>query len=416
MSKYNYKKHRNFLITDYDTHDVNLRYKLHVHNGTLKYAKGQIETCPTTDKLHAQIFVTYKNATTISAVAKKLQASAIPVTELKQEAIDYGYKDETCYDVNTRFEYGTPPAIDKTKKPTRPKKLDAIKDDIDNGHTLEQLYDNHFSTMMQYRKGIHDYIQFKQSKHRNNKTQIIWIYGPTGTGKSRLAYEYDTTAYYKDLSESKWWNAYTQQDTVILDDLRKDTFKFHELLRLFDRYPLKLQTKGGITEFNSHTIIITTNKHWRDMYANRDNEDIEQLGRRIEHTIHLTTYHESNTLEKLINKDITYNTNIASYNIDNNENTIIPEVKTTIYLLPNELLHEIQSYIPTHHVTIELTDDQEDELIRTNYETYKQYKEGKCAFTITHKFNTLITLMDKYDSKIAERLKSERNILTTSLH
>ena len=243
------------------------------------------------------------------------------------------HKDNTCIDPLSRFEYGEPPRALYHTKPKRPKKLDALKQAIDDGQSIQQLYDEHFSTMIQYRQGINDYIQHKRSTRRTQQTKVIWIYGPTGTGKSKIAYDYDNEAYYKDLSDGKWWNSYEQQPTVIFDDLRKDTFKFHELLRLFDRYPLKVQTKGSMTEFNSNTIIVTANQHWKDMYANRQDEDLAQLARRITHTINLHTYEPTMTINTAIELiDNCHNDNDNGMPVKHNEP--LPKFKTQHGNLP----------------------------------------------------------------------------------
>jgi len=117
---------------------------------------------------------------------------------------------------------------------------------------------------------------------RQEKTTVHWYHGSTGTGKSRQAFEENEGAYWKDMSNGQWWDGYEQQECVVFDDMRKDTFKFHELLRLFDRYPLRIQVKGGYREFNSKKIIVTSCTTPDDMYATRCDEDMQQLLRRVE--------------------------------------------------------------------------------------------------------------------------------------
>jgi len=63
------------------------------------------------------------------------------------------------------------------------------------------------------------------------------------------------------MSNGQWWDGYEQQECVVFDDMRKDTFKFHELLRLFDRYPLRIQVKGGYREFNSKKSLLLVVQH-----------------------------------------------------------------------------------------------------------------------------------------------------------
>ena len=56
---------------------------------------------------------------------------------------------------------------------------------------------------------------------------------------------------------------------------------FSELLRLLDRYPMQVETKGGSVAFNSPLIIITAPQSPMDMWSGRTQEDLQQLLRRI---------------------------------------------------------------------------------------------------------------------------------------
>jgi len=62
----------------------------------------------------------------------------------------------------------------------------------------------------------------------------------------------------RDSNAGCWWDGYEGQHTVIIDEfyswLRYDFF-----LRLTDRYPLQVETKGGVVQFVSHRIVFTSN-------------------------------------------------------------------------------------------------------------------------------------------------------------
>ncbi|KAF8784594.1 Replication-associated protein like [Argiope bruennichi] len=63
-------------------------------------------------------------------------------------------------------------------------------------------------------------------------------------------------------------------------------YSYGDLLRLLDRYPLKVPIKGGYAEFNSEIIYITSNQHWSEWYPSIPNKDA--LWRRIQVKIDLT--------------------------------------------------------------------------------------------------------------------------------
>ena len=106
---------------------------------------------------------------------------------------------------------------------------------------------------------------------------LDFFYGKTGSGKTRTAFE-EFPKIYTPLSY-KWWEGYEGQTEVLIDDFRKDWCKFHELLKLLDRYPFKVEAKGSHHQLMATTIIITAPYPPQYMYDTR--EDIEQLLRRI---------------------------------------------------------------------------------------------------------------------------------------
>lgn len=127
---------------------------------------------------------------------------------------------------------------------------------------------------------------------RQQKTEVHWYYGPTGTGKSREAYRIAEAAssYYVKDPTNKWWDGYDQQDVVIIDDYRRDFATFATLLRLFDRYAMSVEYKGGTVQFNSRMIIVTSPKDPKSTWEGRSDEDIQQLMRRIDFKLHFDVF------------------------------------------------------------------------------------------------------------------------------
>lgn len=84
---------------------------------------------------------------------------------------------------------------------------------------------------------------------------IIVLFGPTGCGKSRWSWENFPDAFIKD--GSKWWNGYSNEETVIIDEFAGQ-YDYFNLLTLCDRYPLQVEGKGVYYVFNSKRIIFTS--------------------------------------------------------------------------------------------------------------------------------------------------------------
>jgi len=86
----------------------------------------------------------------------------------------------------------------------------------------------------------------------------------------------------------QWWDGYDNQDAVLFDDFRGDFCTFHYLLRVLDRYPMRVEVKGSSREFNSKRIYITSCYPPTEIY-NKSDEDVKQLIRRIDEIIFLVT-------------------------------------------------------------------------------------------------------------------------------
>ena len=109
-----------------------------------------------------------------------------------------------------------------------------------------------------------------QTKERTTKTVVVYVYGATGVGKSRLSRLAarkisDKEAYYK--SDGKWWDMYQNEQCVIWDDFRGKSYLFSETLKLLDRYPYKIEKKGGMIKFTSEYIFITSNVSPLSVYS-----------------------------------------------------------------------------------------------------------------------------------------------------
>ena len=67
-----------------------------------------------------------------------------------------------------------------------------------------------------------------------------------------------------------------------MDDFRPSNMPFNKLLRVLDRYPVMVETKGSSRYLNSKNIIITAPMSPKEMFNYKTDEDIQQLLRRID--------------------------------------------------------------------------------------------------------------------------------------
>lgn len=122
-------------------------------------------------------------------------------------------------------------------------------------------------------------------RRRSSPPEVLWYWGPTGTGKSRAAgaEAADRAAGPDDVywhPGGKWFDGYDGHGAVIFDDFRPEDMKFQRLLKLLDRYPFRVEVKGGARQFDSGLIFITCPKPPSECYLEAG-EELGQLLRRI---------------------------------------------------------------------------------------------------------------------------------------
>lgn len=101
------------------------------------------------------------------------------------------------------------------------------------------------------------------SPYTHDDVRGIWFYGQPRTGKSRAAFAQWPDAYRK--AQNKWFDGYSGQESILLDDLDSDVLGHH--LKLWaDRYPVQGETKFGHVQLVHKVFVVTSNYSPEDLF------------------------------------------------------------------------------------------------------------------------------------------------------
>ncbi len=145
--------------------------------------------------------------------------------------------------------------------------LHLVCEKLKSGTPLSEIARDDSETYVRHHRGLEKLAQvLGESTVRDYKTHCAVFIGPTGVGKSRLAAERcrSEPTYYKP--RGKWWDGYSGQSNVIIDDFY-GWIEFDEMLRILDRYPHRVPVKGGFTQFLAKSVYITSNKPVTQWYS-----------------------------------------------------------------------------------------------------------------------------------------------------
>jgi len=212
---------------------------------------------------HLQGYVRMQTKRSLAAM-KELDATAHWEVRkgTHEQAVAYSTKDETR--AAGPWRYGAEPA------PGRRTDLDAVYESLKEGKTLTEISDSHFSAFVKFNRGIEKWKMLHTTKNRSWHTEVRVYWGPTGTGKSRRAlHEAGPNAYWvlqPGNGQACFFDGYEGQEHVVIDEFY-GWIPYAVLLKMLDRYPLMVHTKGGATNFYPKVVWITSNKSPQEWYS-----------------------------------------------------------------------------------------------------------------------------------------------------
>lgn len=132
-----------------------------------------------------------------------------------------------------------------------------------------------------------------KTPERRKPPLVYWITGDPGQGKSRAAHEMIEQYYTDDQlwdtgSDFKYFEGYCGQPAVLFDDFRGSWGPYDFLIKLIDRYPMRVAVKYGSAEWKAELIIFTSIYTPQEtLEAKKDCKDpsLSQFFRRLTATI-----------------------------------------------------------------------------------------------------------------------------------
>lgn len=273
-----------------------------------KYLLTAQETAPTTNNLHIHCVIIFPTLFSTNKCKKfdiyddngQIYHADVQAIQSLKGSIEYVKKDG-----NWR-EYGECPI--KTIQLDKKQKMQFIRD-----HSIDELFESGLFGITEMKNAI--YLKRElETRHLRwptfKKRQITWYYGKTGCGKTRSAVEeanrnYEPHEWIIISGDLKtFMTGYNGQKCVIFDDIRAGSFRFEQLLRLTDGYPLIVNIKGGQTEWLAERIIFTAPIPPQEMYVNKETgeawDHIDQLIRRIEQQNIISLDYETNSISPIL--------------------------------------------------------------------------------------------------------------------
>ena len=234
----------------------------------------QEETAPTTGTPHLQGFIRF-HGPKLGSEVKALFCTGdcdhqntvhLEIAHHPEALVEYCRKGETrtgeCYEEgDMTFEQGAR------------KDWAELKDYCLTAPSFSEVLEQFPRECIMYERGIQRILTEAQRKLQPSwrDVRVYVIYGPTGYGKTRAAYEFDPDLYAvasPDAPGNVWFDDYKGQKTLLLDDFY-GWIPYRSILRLLDGRPIRCQVKGSHCYPCWTTVVITSNDSPHKWYSHK---------------------------------------------------------------------------------------------------------------------------------------------------
>ena len=280
------RQSRWFVITNWNLNTIS-EYEAIMKKNQIRYIAYGKEVCPETGREHHQAFIYFHKTkgtgkTNLNKIGNMFGPIHCYVAPMLGRVID---NEEYCSKEGRYTKLGSEPLQGCRED------IMETKEAIINGHiTPDEIFLQNPAYGHQYGRTFDRiYSIYLQKQYRTHQTKGVWIVGPSGSGKSRLAFKDFSPehTFVKDLTV-EWFDGYNplKHKKVILNDFRGSDMKLNDLLTLCDGCPRYVKIRGKASvPFLAETLVVTSIFTPLECYAEaieRQGEAGEQLTRRFQ--------------------------------------------------------------------------------------------------------------------------------------
>lgn len=259
-------KSRNWVLTIWD--DETLK-KFIESNPT--YGIYAPEVCPNTGRKHYQCYAHYSNTRNLCAMLKNYKGHNVEIAIGNHKQNQLYIKGP--YSKNGKEKPFNPEHVEIGTIPHQGKRndLQEFHEAIQMGKRGRDLSVDHLCLRAKYPRLEQTLIceddeQKAIDLHKSgfkNEVHVRW--GEPQVGKSRYIYEKHRAEDIYEVNtgdgsnKSLWWDAYRGHEVILINDFDGTEISWKYMLRLLDRYPFRMQVKGGYVWKLAKYIYITAN-------------------------------------------------------------------------------------------------------------------------------------------------------------
>lgn len=220
---------------------------------------------------HLQGFISFRNRRRLTQVRRLFGGRAHWERAKGTAAQAAGY----CRKDGDFFEFGEVPKGSGDRSDLR-----ALNAAVDAGTSIDEIREKFTSCYYRYHRLV-DRLVAQRALGRDWVVDVQVFWGKTGLGKTRAVFQFTDRDQIYVHPGNEWFDGYNGHSVVLFDDFNGSEFKLSYLLKLLDRYPMRVPVKGGFVTWVPKHVFITSNRDPKTWYVNGHPEQRLALFRRI---------------------------------------------------------------------------------------------------------------------------------------